>query len=245
MQAVGVVLVSAMLIIPPATACLLTDRMHRVLILSAVIGIATAAFGAFLSFLGSNLPTGPFMVLAGSFVFAMAFLFSPQQGWLTRLWRQKTQKCRIERENTLKAMYHLAERRDFREEGITLLDLAEARREPLEQIRLQADELLRQKLATLTDDGSMLHFTPEGWRKACAVVRNHRLWELYLTNTVPTTFTTTPKRSSMSSARIPCASSNAASTSRRQIRTENPSPVPAKCMDRVNTGPPEPRDIES
>jgi len=77
MQAVGVVLVSAMLIIPPATACLLTDRMHRVLILSAVIGIATAAFGAFLSFLGSNLPTGPFMVLAGSFVFTMAFLFSP------------------------------------------------------------------------------------------------------------------------------------------------------------------------
>jgi manganese/zinc/iron transport system permease protein len=182
MQAVGVVLVSAMLIIPPATACLLTDRMHRVLILSAVIGIATAAFGAFLSFLGSNLPTGPFMVLAGSFVFAMAFLFSPKQGWLTRLWRQKTQQCRIERENTLKAMYHLAERHGFREEGITLLELANARREPLEQIRLQSEDLLRQKLATLTDDGSMLHFTPEGWRKACAVVRNHRLWELYLTN---------------------------------------------------------------
>jgi len=182
MQAVGVVLVSAMLIIPPATACLLTDRMHRVLILSAVIGIATAAFGAFLSFLGSNLPTGPFMVLAGSSVFAVAFLLSPKQGWLTRLWRQKTQKCRIERENTLKAMYHLAERHGFREEGITLLELANARREPLEQIRLQSDDLLRQKLATLTDDGSMLHFTPEGWRKACAIVRNHRLWELYLTN---------------------------------------------------------------
>jgi 3-phenylpropionate/trans-cinnamate dioxygenase ferredoxin reductase subunit len=81
----------------------------------------------------------------------MAFLFSPQQGWLTRLWRQRTQKSRIERENTLKAMYHLAERRDFREEGITLLDFAEARREPLEQIRLQSDDLLRQKLATLTD----------------------------------------------------------------------------------------------
>jgi hypothetical protein len=182
MQAVGVVLVSAMLIIPPATACLLTDRMQRVLVLSAVIGVGTAAFGAFLSFLGANLPTGPFMVLAGSAVFTLAFLFSPSQGLLTRLWRQKTQRCRIERENVLKAMYHLAERRDFREEGISLLDLAEARREPLEQIRLQGIDLSRQRLATLTDDGSMLHFTPEGWRKACAVVRNHRLWELYLTN---------------------------------------------------------------
>lgn len=182
MQAVGVVLVSAMLIIPPATACLLTDRLHRVLILSAIIGIATAVFGAFFSFLGSNLPTGPFMVLAGSLVFTMTFLFSPKQGWLTRLWRQQTQKCRIERENTLKAMYHLAERYGFREEGITLLELANTRREPLEQIRQRSDDLIRQKLATLTEDGSMLHFTPEGWRKASAIVRNHRLWELYLTN---------------------------------------------------------------
>lgn len=182
MQAVGVVLVSAMLIIPPATACLLTDRMHRVLIYSATVGIGTAALGAFFSFLGNNLPTGPFMVLAGAAVFTVAFLFSPRQGWITRLWRQRSQRERIERENMLKAMYHLAERREFREEGISLLELAEHRREPLEVERVNADRLVNQRLATLTEDASMLHFTPEGWRKACSVVRNHRLWELYLTN---------------------------------------------------------------
>jgi manganese/zinc/iron transport system permease protein len=27
-------------------------------------------------------------------------------------------------------------------------------------------------------------FTPEGWQQACSIVRNHRLWELYLTNAV-------------------------------------------------------------
>lgn len=182
MQAVGVVLVSAMLIIPPATACLLTDRMHRVLICSALLGIGTAALGAFFSFLGNNLPTGPFMVLAGAAVFTVAFLFSPRQGWVTRLWRRRSQQERIQRENMLKAMYHLAERREFGEEGISLLELAERRRESLDVERLNADKLVRQRLATLTDDGTMLHFTPEGWRKACAVVRNHRLWELYLTN---------------------------------------------------------------
>lgn len=182
MQAVGVVLVSAMLIVPAATACLLTDRMHRVLIYSAVIGIGTAALGAFFSFLGNNLPTGPFMVLAGAAVFTVAFLFSPRQGWITRLWRQRSQRERIERENMLKAMYHLAERREFREEGISLLELAEQRRQPVETERLNADRLVHQRLATLADDATMLHFTPEGWRKACAVVRNHRLWELYLTN---------------------------------------------------------------
>lgn len=182
MQAVGVVLVSAMLIIPPATACLLTDRMHRVLLLSALIGMSTAALGAFFSFLGNNLPTGPFMVLAGAGIFTVAFLFSPRQGWLTRLWRQRSQSERIGRENTLKAMYHIAERREFREEGISLLELAELRREPIEIERVNAEKLVHQRFATLSDDGSMLHFTPAGWRKACAVVRNHRLWELYLTN---------------------------------------------------------------
>ncbi len=182
MQAVGVVLVSAMLIIPAATASLLTDRMHRLLIYSALIGVGTAAFGAFLSFLSSNLPTGPFMVLSGAFLFTLAFLFSPRQGWLTRLWRQKSQRERIERENTLKAMYHIKERREHLEEGITLLELAEARREPLEQIRARGQQLVHLHLATLTDDGSMLHFTPAGLQKACAIVRNHRLWELYLTN---------------------------------------------------------------
>jgi Mn-dependent DtxR family transcriptional regulator len=150
--------------------------------LSALIGVVTAALGAFLSFLGSNLPTGPFMVLSGSVLFGAAFLFSPRQGWLTRLWRQKSQQSRIERENLLKAMYHLAEKRDFSEEGITLLDLAQARREPIELLRQQGLALVQEGLATFTDDGSMLHFTPEGWRKASAVVRNHRLWELYLTN---------------------------------------------------------------
>ena len=29
---------------------------------------------------------------------------------------------------------------------------------------------------------TMLSLTPKGWGKACRIVRNHRLWELYLTN---------------------------------------------------------------
>ena len=28
----------------------------------------------------------------------------------------------------------------------------------------------------------MIFVTPEGWQRACSIVRNHRLWELYLTN---------------------------------------------------------------
>lgn len=182
MQAVGVVLVSAMLIIPAATAYLLTDRMHRLVIIAAVIGMLSAVLGAFFSFLGNNFPTGPFMVLAGAALFALAFLFSPRHGWLTRMWRHHSRRRRTERENTLKAMYHVLEDRDFHGEGVSLIDLAQRRRETIEEIHQRAAALKNAHLATLSDDGTVLHFTPQGLQKARAIVRNHRLWELYLTN---------------------------------------------------------------
>jgi manganese/zinc/iron transport system permease protein len=182
MQAVGVVLVSAMLIIPAATAYLLTDRMHRLIAYAAVVGVLTAALGAFFSFLGNNLPTGPFMVLAGALFFSFAFLFSPKHGWLTRLWRQRSRRVRTERENTLKAMYRVLEERGGQGEGVSLVELAQWRRETLEEVTARAREVARAGFVTAGEDGSMLHFTPEGLKRARAIVRNHRLWELYLTN---------------------------------------------------------------
>ncbi len=182
MQAVGVVLVSAMLVIPAASAYLMTDRMHRLLLLAALIGMGSAALGAFFSFLGHNLPTGPFMVLAGTVVFIGSFLFSPRYGWLTRLWRQHSRRLRTELENTLKAMYRVQEDRDFHGEGVSVLELAERRKETVEEIQARVKNLRSAGLATLTEEGRMIHFTPEGYRQACLIVRNHRLWELYLTN---------------------------------------------------------------
>ncbi len=182
MQAAGVVLVSAMLIIPPATACLLADRMHRVIAIASLIGIATAALGAFFSFLGNNLPTGPFMVLAGTVLFAAAFLLAPRHGWLTRLWRQRQKRLRTERENTLKAMHRVLENRGTADDAVSLDEIANLRRESLEEARQRGRELVRAGLATATDGGAVLHFTPEGEQLARSIVRNHRLWELYLTN---------------------------------------------------------------
>jgi len=181
MQAVGVVLVSAMLILPAATASLLTDRLHRLIWLAALLGMLAAALGAFFSFLGNNFPTGPFMVLAGAALFIPAFLFAPRHGWITRWWRHLSRRLRTERENTLKAMYHVLEDRDFHGESVSVVELAQKRRETIEEVTQRAHALQRAHLATLTD-GTMLHFTPEGLLKARAIVRNHRLWELYLTN---------------------------------------------------------------
>jgi Mn-dependent DtxR family transcriptional regulator len=59
--------------------------------------------------------------------------------------------------------------------------LAQWRRETLEEAQAQARNLQSVGLATVASDGT-LALTPDGWRRACAIVRNHRLWELYLTN---------------------------------------------------------------
>ncbi len=182
LQAVGVVLVSAMLITPAAAAYLLTDRLHRMLWLAALFGMLAGALGCFFSFLGTNFPTGPFMVLAATAVFVLAFLFGPRHGLVNRWLRQRSRAQRIQRENTLKSVYHVLEARDFNGESVTLPELAARRRETIEEAAAQSAALRRHGLATTHDEGHALLLTPSGWQLACAIVRNHRLWELYLTH---------------------------------------------------------------
>ncbi|MGV3532346.1 MAG: metal ABC transporter permease [Chthoniobacteraceae bacterium] len=182
LQAVGVVLVSAMLITPAAAAYLLTDRMHRMLFLAALFGMFSGALGSFFSFLGNNLPTGPFMVIGASTVFAAAFFFAPRHGVIPRWWRQRSRVRRISRENTLKAVYHVLENRNFEGETVSLEELAVRSRCTIDEARALALQLADHRLATFDRDRGGVLLMPEGWRLASSVVRNHRLWELYLTN---------------------------------------------------------------
>jgi ABC-type Mn2+/Zn2+ transport system permease subunit len=181
LQAVGAVLVSAMLITPAASAYLLTDKFRRMLWLSALFGVGAGVVGAFLSFLGSNLPTGPLMVISASLVFAGAFLFGPRHGVVARWWRSRDRVARTQRENTLASIYRAEEARALAGDGLTFAELAENRRESLNEAQSRVAALVRHRQATLS--GGRVHFTPEGRKRAAEIVRNHRLWELYLTHT--------------------------------------------------------------
>jgi manganese/zinc/iron transport system permease protein len=136
--------------------------------------------GAFLSFLGTRLPTGPFMVLSASLLFALALLFSPRQGIVPRWFRQRSQRVRIERENTLKAIYQVLESDGFVAETVTVSALAARRRLPDIAVEAEIRSLVTAEFATAS--GAQVALTPSGWQRACAIVRNHRLWELYLTH---------------------------------------------------------------
>ena len=83
MQAVGVILVIALLVGPALTAYLLVKELHQMMLIGAGIGVVSSLIGIYLSYF-FNLPSGPAIVLVSSALFVLTLLFSPSQGILTR-----------------------------------------------------------------------------------------------------------------------------------------------------------------
>ena len=83
MQAVGVILVVALLVGPALTAYLLVKELHEMMILGAGLGAGVSTTGVYLSYY-TNLPSGPMIVLMSSALFVLVLLLSPSQGVLIR-----------------------------------------------------------------------------------------------------------------------------------------------------------------
>jgi manganese/iron transport system permease protein len=81
LQTVGAVLVVAMLITPGATAWLLTDRFHHMILISVSIGTAGSFVGAYLSYFLDG-ATGGVIVVVQVMIFIVAFIFAPRHGLL-------------------------------------------------------------------------------------------------------------------------------------------------------------------
>jgi manganese/zinc/iron transport system permease protein len=88
LPAAGAVLVTALVVIPPVAARQWTDRVPTMLVLSGVFGLASALFGVAVSAVVPRLATGPLVVLAAAFIFAVSFVVAPERGWLARHRRQ-------------------------------------------------------------------------------------------------------------------------------------------------------------
>ncbi|MBN7794200.1 metal ABC transporter permease [Microbacterium esteraromaticum] len=87
LQVVGVILVVAMLIIPGATAHLLTDRFGTMLLIAPILSASASVIGIYLSYWLDASPGGLVVLVQGT-VFALVYLFSPRQGVIGRQLRQ-------------------------------------------------------------------------------------------------------------------------------------------------------------
>jgi len=82
LQAVGILLVVAMLVTPGCIAHLLTDRFDRMLLIAVAASVVSCIVGVYVSFF-INGATGSCIVLAQALLFALAFVFAPKHGLLT------------------------------------------------------------------------------------------------------------------------------------------------------------------
>ncbi|MCZ9308865.1 metal ABC transporter permease [Corynebacterium uberis] len=88
MQAVGVILVVAMLITPGAIAYLLTRKMNRMLLISPAIAFVCSAVGIWASF-WLNVSAGGMIILVQALVFLVVYLFAPREGLITTALRER------------------------------------------------------------------------------------------------------------------------------------------------------------
>ena len=179
MQAVGVVLVSALLIIPAISAGRVTRDLAHQAAWACAFGVVGSIAGVQFSLLREGLPTGPLIALSLAGLMAGAAVFGARDGILIRWLRSRRLQQRIERENVLKAIWSLTEDRGG--DTVGLEELARKMRDTLEAVKTRATRLVGEGDAEWTSSGSGLLLTPPGRRRAAEIVRKHRLWELYLT----------------------------------------------------------------
>ena len=82
-QAVGIIMVVAMLVTPAATGQLLVDRFWDLVKIAIGVSVVAAVSGLYLSFY-LNVASGASIVLVETLMFGLALLFSPKSGWLSR-----------------------------------------------------------------------------------------------------------------------------------------------------------------
>jgi ABC-type Mn2+/Zn2+ transport system permease subunit len=172
-EAVGSILVIAMLIVPASAAHLLCDRLGSMLLTSAAIA-ALSAYAGFVASLALNAEPAAMMAVAAGLLYAVAALFSPKYGIVATLARNAAATLRIVREDLLALLFRLEELTATRRLG---------GHEAVQAVggswlaRVALWSLMRHRLVATTP---LLELTDAGRSRAAELVRSHRLWESYL-----------------------------------------------------------------
>ena len=185
---VGSILVIGLLVVPAATALLLSRTLKAAVfwtvaaaLLSAVLSRVLCRTLPAMAFGGwgvSDSSTAGMMAVAGGGLFALAWLFSPRGGVVVRSVRQVATAVRSEADQLLGILYRLEERgvRPTRSEVRKYASDRFAGR-PLVG-RLAVGQLRREGLVLM--DGREWRLTEPGRRRASRLIRGHRLLEAYL-----------------------------------------------------------------
>lgn len=178
-EAVGSILVIAMLICPASTARLLTDRLRTQVWLSAGIAVLSASGGyiaatAVPAIWGKEeVNAAGSMTVFSGLLLAVAVVFSPRHGVVVRRLRQRRLARAVVREDLLATLYRLSE---SGEPSAAAASVVEGRAPGLARAALRVSE----KRGDLEVERGRVRLTDRGRRVAKSLIRRHRLWEHYL-----------------------------------------------------------------
>ncbi len=185
LQSVGLVLVIALMVIPAASARFWTDKMFSLAFWSVILGAISCLFGAAVSAMMPRLPSGAMIVLVSAFVFAMSMLFGTQRGVIIRALRRRNVNHRNDARHLLRGMYEVIEGDpDVRtpiqhvEKVVTFNELLPLRSWSASRLQRILKSEIKQGYLQKTESGYRL--TERGFAEAERLVREHRLWEIYL-----------------------------------------------------------------
>lgn len=181
LQAVGVILMAAMLITPAISARYWTDRLDRMVIIAGGIGALSGMLGTILSSMASSLPTGPVIVVAATLIFIFSLVFAPQRGLVSKGLKLYKLRKEVARETVLQSMFDLTETAASTggDIGFSKEDLVERR--PMSDRKLQANLALLEKEGLLAKTSNDLwKLTSKGAIESYDITLNNRLFETYL-----------------------------------------------------------------
>lgn len=178
LQAVGVVLMSAILIIPAAAARQWTDKLGLMLILSAAFGMMSGILGAYISFLKPHFPTGPWIVIMAASIFFISILFAPGRGMVSRLRRHLTNRRRMTEDHILKVLFKAGMDSRNWKTFTPKVQIAQLWSFTPRELGQGLRHLVRG--GQLEKEGRMFRLTDAGIKSGARVTRLHRLWEVYL-----------------------------------------------------------------
>ena len=183
-ESVGSILVIAMLIVPAASAHLLTDRLAAMLIVSVLISAACALLGhvaaitvpSWFGYQDTN--TAGMMAVVAGLIFVFVGLMAPKHGVLSKMIRRACLIIHIVQEDVLGFLYRLEEL-GARVQGVSQpMMIRRALVVSRITCRVALWGLTRQ--GQIQWDGSDYRLTEIGRESARGLVRAHRLWETYL-----------------------------------------------------------------
>lgn len=109
LQAVGVILMSAMVVAPAAAARQWTNRLSVMVVLAGIFGAFSGSVGAVISSTAAGLATGPVIVLLISLITIGSMLFAPSRGLLWNWLKRYRNRNRLRLEKVLLDLYSLAQ----------------------------------------------------------------------------------------------------------------------------------------